>query len=94
MIFDQAKRGGVRPVWVALAVAVFGILAMLVVDHGPWARPHLHTAQLVPHHRTTQEAAHSAGADVAPTAPNAALEPDPALPKQVDPPNPGQNQAR
>ena len=34
---NQPKRSRV-PVMVALAVAIFGMLAMLVVDHGPWSR--------------------------------------------------------
>lgn len=88
MISDHAKHQGVRPVWVALAIAIFGILAMLVVDHGPWARPHIHTAQLVDQHPTTQQAARSAGADVAPTKPRDAVEPDPSMPAQVEPANP------
>lgn len=88
MIFDQARQHGVRPVWIALGVAIFGILAMLVVDHGPWAHPHVHTAQLATHHQTTGESARAAGATVAPTKPLDAVEPDPSLPKQVEPPNP------
>jgi hypothetical protein len=87
MISDQAKREGVRPVWVALSVAVFGIAAMLVVDHGPWTRPHPQPAQ-VAYHQTTGESARSAGADVVPTAPKPAIEPEPQVPKQVEPPNP------
>ncbi len=88
MISGQSKREGVQPVWVALAIAVFGILAMLVVDHGPWARPHFRTAQLATHHQTTEQSAQSAGAVVAPTKPRDQVEPDPSLPKQVEPPNP------
>ena len=88
MISDQARRDGVRPVWVALAVAIFGILAMLVVDHGPWAHPHVQTAQLATHYQTTGEAARAAGAAVAPTKPRDSIEPDPSMPKQVEPPNP------
>ena len=88
MISDQARQYGVRPVWIALAVAAFGILAMLVVDHGPWAHPHLRTALLAHHYRSTQEAERAAGADVEPTRPNSAIEPQPPGPKQVEPPNP------
>lgn len=88
MISDQAKRNGVRPVWVALGIAVFGFLAMLVVDHGPWAHPHVQTAQLATHHQTTGEAARAAGAQITPTRPSDAVEPDPSLPRQVEPPNP------
>ena len=87
MIFDQAKRGGVRPVWVALAVAVFGIAAMLVVDHGPWAHPHPQDARIA-NYQTTGEAARSAGAAVKPTEPKPAIEPEPPGPKQAEPPNP------
>ena len=88
MIVDQARHRGVRPVWIALAVAVFGILAMLVVDHGPWAHPNLHTAQLADHHQTTQQSAQAVGATIQPTRPDSAIEPQPQVPKQVEPPNP------
>lgn len=90
MISDQAKHEGVRPVWVALAVAGFGIAAMLVVDHGPWARPHPQDARIA-YHRTTGEAARSAGAQVQPTQPKAAIEPEAPGPKQAEPPNPKQD---
>jgi hypothetical protein len=87
MVSDQAKHKGMRPVYVALAVAIFGILAMLLVDHGPWTRPHLQTAEVATYH-TTGEAARAAGAVVAPTRPDSPLEPDQPMPKQIDPPNP------
>ena len=84
---DHAKRRGVKPVHVALAIAILGILAMLLVDHGPWARPHLQTAEVANYH-TTGEAARAVGAQVAPTSPKSAVEPEPQVPKQIDPPNP------
>jgi hypothetical protein len=84
---DHAKHGGVQPVWVALAIAIFGLLAMLVVDHGPWSHPHVQTAEVANYH-TTGEAARAAGAAVAPTAPKSALEPEPLGPKREAPPNP------
>jgi hypothetical protein len=84
---DQAQRGAVRPVYVALAIAIFGILAMLLVDHGPWTRAHVQTAEVAVYH-TTGEAARAAGARVAPTPPTLAVEPDPLMPKQLEPPNP------
>lgn len=87
MVFDRAKREGVHPGLVALAVAIFGILAMLLVDHGPWSRPHPQPAE-VAYHMTTGEAARSAGAEVVPTAPKPALEPEQPGPKRVAPPNP------
>ena len=42
---DHSKRRIGSPVVFALAVAVFGVLAMLIVDHGPWSKPHLQTAE-------------------------------------------------
>jgi hypothetical protein len=79
---------GVRPVVVALAIAIFGIVAMLVVDHGPWSHPDAQTAALSDHQMTTTEAAHDAGASVAPTAPKSPVEPEAPGPKQAEPPNP------
>ena len=87
MISDDVKRSSVKPVWVALAVAVLGLAAMLLVDHGPWTRPHPQSAEVAYFH-TTGEAARAAGADVVPTAPKSELEPDPLGPKRAAPPNP------
>src|ERR1700731_2703245 len=42
---DYSKRTLRGPVVVAIAVAVFGVLAMLVVDHGPWSRPNVEAAE-------------------------------------------------
>jgi hypothetical protein len=72
---------------VAIAVAVFGMLAMLIVDHGPWNRPHVQTAE-VANYKTTGEAARAAGAIVTPTAPKPVLEPKPPGPKPAQPTNP------
>jgi hypothetical protein len=87
MISDQAKHEGVRPVWVALAIAIFGVAAMLIVDHGPWARPHPQPAHIA-YHQTTGEAARAVGADVQPTPPKDTIEPQPPGPQQAEPPNP------
>ena len=76
------------PMWVALAVAVFGILAILLVDHGPWNKPHLQTAQV--NYGTTSAAANAVGATVTPTAPKPALEPTAPGPKPAQPANPVQ----
>lgn len=67
----SARRG---PLMVAIAVAVFGVLAMLIVDHGPWSRPLVQTAEVATY-KTTGEAARAVGASVTPTAPKAAIEP-------------------
>jgi hypothetical protein len=87
MVSDHARHRGVSPVVVALAIAIFGLVAMLLVDHGPWARPHAQSAEVADFH-TTGEAARAAGAKVVPTEPKSELEPDPLGPKRAAPPNP------
>ena len=86
MIEHHAKRS-VQPVIVAIAVAIFGTLAMLIVDHGPWSRPNVQTAE-VANHQTTGAAARAAGAAVAPTVPKRALEPEAPGPKPAQPASP------
>ena len=81
------KRTLGRPVVIAMAVAVLGLLAMLIVDHGPWSRPQLQTAE-VANYKTTGEAARAAGARVTPTAPKPVLEPIAPGPKPAQPANP------
>jgi hypothetical protein len=73
-----------RPVVVAMAVAVFGVLA---VDHGPWSRPKVKTAE-VANYKTTGEAARTAAATVTPTAPKPVLEPIAPEPKPAQPADP------
>jgi hypothetical protein len=68
-------------------VAGFGVLAMLIVDHGPWSRPQLQTAE-VANYKTTGEAARAVDAPVAPTAPKPKLEPAAPGPKPAQPANP------
>ena len=75
------RRAG-NPVVYALAVAVFGLLSMLIVDHGPWNRPHAQTAE------AHYAAARAAGATVTPTMPKPAIEPVAPVPKPVQPTNP------
>jgi hypothetical protein len=76
-----------QPVVAAIAVAVFGMLAMLIVDHGPWTRPQVQTAE-VANYKSTGEAARAVGATVAPTAPKASIEPNAPGPKPAQPANP------
>lgn len=76
-----------QPVEVALAVAILGVLAMLIVDHGPWSKSHVQTAE-VANQKTTGESARTAGAAVEPTAPKPALEPEPPGPKPAQPASP------
>ena len=72
---------------IAIVVAVLGILGMLIVDHGPWNKPKVHTAAVV-NYGTTGEAAREAGATVMPTEPKPRLEPDAPGPRPVQPANP------
>jgi hypothetical protein len=82
----RTRRGG-TPLVVAIAIAVLGVLGMLIVDHGPWNKPHVKTA-VVANTTTTGEAARDAGATVMPTEPKRQLEPDAPGPKPVQPANP------
>jgi hypothetical protein len=75
------------PVWCALATAIFGVLAMLLVDHGPWSHPNVQAAEIAKY-KTTGEAAHAAGAQVVPTAPKSEIEPAAPGPKPAQPANP------
>jgi hypothetical protein len=83
----RSERTVGSPVVVATAVAIFGVLAMLIVDHGPWSRPTVQTAEIANYH-TTGAAARAVGAMVTPTAPKAELEPDAPGPKPAQPASP------
>ena len=84
---DQSKPTLRSPVVIAMALAVLGVLPMLVVDHGPWSRPKVQTAE-VANYGTTGAAVRAAGATVTPTAPRPALEPAAPGPKPAQPPDP------
>ena len=85
---EKPKRTNSRaPVMAALAVAIFGVLAMLLVDHGPWSRPNVQAAE-VANYKTTGEAARAVGAQVVPTAPKSEIEPAAPGPKPAQPANP------
>jgi len=82
----STRRGG-KPLLIAIAIAVLGVLGMLIVDHGPWNKPKVQTAAMA-HYSTTGEAARAVGAMVVPTEPKSQLEPDAPGPKPVQPANP------
>jgi hypothetical protein len=84
---NESKRMLDSPVVIAMAVAAFGVLGMLIVDHGPWNRPKVQTAE-VANYRTTGAAARAAGATVTPTGPRPTLDPMAPGPKPAQPPNP------
>jgi hypothetical protein len=83
----ERKRHGGAPLVVAAAIAALGVLGMLIVDHGPWAKPTVQPAATA-NHSTTGEAARAAGAKVMPTEPRGPIEPVPPGPKPVQPANP------
>jgi hypothetical protein len=69
-----------------MIVATIGLASLLLVDHGPWNRPHATGSEKV--HATTAAAAHAVGATVTPTAPKPSLEPVAPGPKPAQPANP------
>lgn len=87
MTDDRLRRAGGTPLKVAIAVAILGVLGMLVVDHGPWNKPKVQHP-MVANYSTTGEAARAAGARVIPTEPRLEVEPNPPMPKPVHPINP------
>jgi len=82
------KRSGGAPLLVAIAIAVFGVFGIVIVDHGPWSKPKVQPA-VITNYSTTGEAARAAGAKVTPTEPTLQIEPDPPGPNPVHPVNPG-----
>jgi hypothetical protein len=75
------------PLLVAIAVAVLGVLGMLIVDHGPWNKPKVQTVAMV-HDSIPGEAVRAAAAIVIPSEPSPRLEPDLPGSKPVHPANP------
>jgi hypothetical protein len=84
---DRLNRHGGAPLKVAIAVAVFGVLGMLIVTHGLWNKPKVQPA-VIANYSSTGEAARAAGAQVMPTEPKLQVEPEPLVPKPVHPVNP------
>jgi hypothetical protein len=83
---DRLNRAGGAPLKVAIAVAVLGVLSMLIVDHGPWNKPKVQHP-MVANYSTTGESARAAGAQVLPTEPKLDVEPNPPVPKPIHPAN-------
>jgi hypothetical protein len=71
----------------AIAIAIFGVLGMLIVDHGPWNKPKVQTAAIA-NYATTGDAARAVGAKVMPTEPKPPLEPVAPGPKPIHPASP------
>lgn len=75
---------GLVPATIAVAIAAIGLLALLLVDHGPWNKPQVQTETMI-QYGTTAAAANAAGATVTQTAPKIELEPTAPGPKPVAP---------
>ena len=84
---NRSNRHGGAPLRVAIAVAVFGVLGMVIVDYGLWNKPKTQPAFMASY-STTREAAQAAGATVMPTEPRLQVEPEPPMPKPVHPVSP------
>ena len=80
-------RSGGTPLVVAIAVAVIGMLSILIVGYGPWNKPKVQPVFLASY-SSTGEAVRAASAKVMPTEPKLHVEPEPAMPKPVHPVNP------
>jgi hypothetical protein len=84
---DRSSRRGGAPLKVAIAVAVVGVLGMLISLHGSWNKPKGQPAFMASY-SSTGEAARAAGAQITPTEPKLRVEPEPPVPKPVHPVNP------
>jgi len=84
---NHLSRSGGTPLLVAIAVAVVGVLGIVIVDYGSWNKPKVQPA-VIANYSTTGEAARAAGAKVTPTEPALQVEPDPPGPNPVYPVNP------
>jgi hypothetical protein len=53
---NHPSRSGGAPLLVAIAIAVLGVLGILIVDHGPWSKPKVQPS-VIANYSTTGEAA-------------------------------------
>ena len=84
---NDNRRRSFGPLAIAMTVAAFGLLSLLIVNHGPWNRPHIQSTEIVPY-ADTAAAAQAAGATVTPTAPKSEIEPIAPGPKPAQRANP------
>jgi hypothetical protein len=61
MFKNYQRKQSFGPVAVATAVAAFGLLSLVIVNHGPWNRPQIQSPE-VARSATTGDAAQAAGA--------------------------------
>jgi hypothetical protein len=70
----------------AIVIAIVSLLSLLIVDHGPWNKPHVQSQGV--NYATTAESARAVGATVTPTDPKSTVEPIAPGPKPAQPANP------
>ncbi len=80
----KPKHSRVGPAITAIAVASFGLLALVLVDHGPWSKPQVQNSTMI-EYGTTAGAAAAVDATVTDTAPKQSIEPAAPGPKPVQP---------
>ena len=81
------NRSGGAPLKVAIAVAVLGVLGILIVDYEILNKPKIQHP-VIATYSNTGEAARAAGAQVMPSEPKLQVEPEPPVPKPIHPVNP------
>jgi hypothetical protein len=85
----RERNPSIGPPLVVSAIAGISLVALLLVDHGPWSKPKVQSPQFV-RYGTTAAAAEAAGATVTPTPPKDQIEPTAPGPKPVHPAIPDQ----
>jgi hypothetical protein len=80
------------PLIIATAITVIGLLALLLVDHGPWNKPKVQNETMI-QYSTTAASAAAVGAAIAPTEKKPELEPIAPGPKPVAPAIPDQTKS-
>jgi hypothetical protein len=87
MFKNYQRKQSFGPVAAAVAVAAFGLLSLVIVNHGPWNMPQIQSSEIA-RSTTTGDAAQAAGAKVTTTEPKPALEPEVPGPKPTQPASP------
>jgi hypothetical protein len=77
------------PIIIAMAVAVLGLIGLLLVNHGPWTKPKVQNEAMT-QHGTTAGSAAAVGATLTPTEQQLGLELAVPGPKRVAPAIPDQ----
>jgi hypothetical protein len=70
----ERRHSKFAPLIIAMTVAVMGLGALLLVNHGPWTKPRVQNETMI-QYGTTAASAAAAGAAVTPTEQKPELEP-------------------